>query len=49
MDNVYRDYCDDDNVYDYGDDDSVTQFIKNQKYELASRLMGNGIFDLDSD
>ncbi len=38
-----------DDYYDYGDDDSVTQFIKNQKYELASRLMGNGIFDLDSD
>ena len=38
-----------DDYYDYGDDDAVTQFIKNQKYELASRLMGNGIFDLGSD
>jgi len=37
-----------DDYYDYGDDDAVTQFIKNQKYELASRLMGDGIFDLDS-
>lgn len=38
-----------DNYYDYGDDDAVTQFIKNQKHELAGRLMGDGIFDLDSD
>lgn len=38
-----------DDYYDYGDDDAVTQFIKNQKYELASRLVGQGIFDLDED
>ena len=37
-----------DDYYDYGDDDAVTQFIKNQKDELASRLMGDGIFDLNS-
>ena len=38
-----------DEYYDYGDDDAVTQFIKNQKYELSSRLMGDGIFDLNSE
>tara|TARA_B100000282_G_C31698161_1_gene474871 strand:- start:108 stop:1214 length:1107 start_codon:yes stop_codon:yes gene_type:complete len=38
-----------DDYYDYGDDDAVTQFIKNQKLELSSRLVGDGIFDLDSD
>jgi|TARA_R100000081_G_scaffold54713_1_gene26754 hypothetical protein len=38
-----------DDYYDYGDDDTVTQFIKNQKYELSSRLVGQGIFDLDAD
>ena len=39
-----------DSYYDYGDDDSVTQFIKNQKYELANRLTKNdGIFSTDSD
>ena len=27
-----------DDYYDYGDDDAVTQFIKNQKYELASAV-----------
>lgn len=37
-----------DDYYDYGEDDAVTQFIKNQKHELANRLMGDGIFDLDS-
>ena len=37
-----------DKYYDYGDDDYVTQFIINQKHELANRLMGDGMFDLDS-
>jgi len=36
-----------DNYYDY--DDAVTRFINNQKYQLADRLSGNGIFDLNSD
>tara|TARA_B100000085_G_scaffold281142_1_gene307219 strand:- start:3173 stop:4279 length:1107 start_codon:yes stop_codon:yes gene_type:complete len=38
-----------DKYYDYGDDDAVTHFIKHQKYELASRLVGEGIFDLGED
>ena len=37
-----------DAYYDYGDDDAVTQFIKNQKTEFCNRLMGDGIFDSDS-
>ena len=36
-----------DNYYDYND--AITQFINNQKYQLADRLSGNGIFDLNSD
>ena len=37
-----------DNYYDYGDDDAITQFIKNQQQQIASNLIGDGIFDLNS-
>ena len=36
-----------DNYYNY--EDAVTRFINNQKYQLADRLSGDGIFDLNSD
>lgn len=34
-----------DNYYEYGDNDAVTQFIKNNLHEIASRLNVGGIFD----
>ena len=37
-----------DAYYDYGDKDAITQFIINQKHEIAKRLAGDGIFDLNS-